>query len=247
MEKEKILECIESAYYKVAKEKMETNPSDWWPGHNEQAKATSWIWQVVKELIESEDFGDVKQAKLAALYQSRVDDAEGEFRRDLMKDWSKSNQFHEFEEAEVLLDFTLLDWESYNHVLLSAESEMYAKYGVGGSVTHKDNYSWDFYKLLLVPSPRRLFFARVGTSDGSDAEKRIDKLVRTLKEMIISPYAHNLLREGDQLAIFIFPETGSNDMWTHSRFFFWKKESSGVLPEFEKPWEDGTFKHIFEV
>jgi hypothetical protein len=51
---------------------------------------------------------------------------------------------------------------------ISGESEVCPTHGVGDSVTTADDYSWDFFKLLAVRSPTRLFVARVGTSHRED-------------------------------------------------------------------------------
>lgn len=110
-------------------------------------------------------------------------------------------------QREFLLDFTLwpLDDAEGDHLLLSMESECYGAHGVGDTVTLDDGYSYDFYKLLLVPSPRRLFFARVN----GDAQRR-DTLLGSLQTLTVEARDRGYLRDGDELLAVILSAAGTH-------------------------------------
>lgn len=121
---------------------------------------------------------------------------------------------------ESLLDFSIHDWQRSNPILVTGESEVGAYWDVGDSLVHPDDYSWDFYKLLVVPSPLRLFFARVGgarsqTGPRNDAQ-RIETLMHSLSELV-SSYA-NLLRTGDQIGGVLMPRSRAH---RDSALLFW--------------------------
>jgi hypothetical protein len=66
------------------------------------------------------------------------------------------NVEREHSTSEVLVDFSVHNWNAANPIQLTGESEMYPYHGVGDSLTAPDDYSWDFYK-LLVPLPGSSF------------------------------------------------------------------------------------------
>jgi hypothetical protein len=103
---------------------------------------------------------------------------------------------------EFLLDFTL--WpvgdQRDDDLLLSMESEMYAGYDVGANVTLTNGYAYDFYRLLLVPSPRRLFVARINRF-----ADRIRRLKRSLTELAQGAKDRGYLRPNDELVCVILP------------------------------------------
>lgn len=105
---------------------------------------------------------------------------------------------------EILVDFSVCDWESDSPIKLTAESETGSIESTGDWLTEGHNsYSWDFFKLLLVPSPIRLFFARVGAVNQDDDDP-IDTLVATLVNMV-SRYSNTFLRPGDELGGCLIP------------------------------------------
>ncbi|RYZ45981.1 MAG: hypothetical protein EOO72_02980 [Myxococcaceae bacterium] len=67
-----------------------------------------------------------------------------------------------------------------------------------------DDYSWDFYKLLLIPSQTRLFAARVGSCRGVDFRTRRELLTKRL-ENLIDQYGAAFLRPSDELGAVIIP------------------------------------------
>jgi len=104
---------------------------------------------------------------------------------------------------EVLLDFSVHNWKR-KVFLITGESEVAPLHGVGDSVTTDDDYSWDFFKLLAVQSPIRLFFARVGTEDRRvTVAKRIADLERSLTALVNKWYSGQLLRPDDELGVVI--------------------------------------------
>ena len=103
---------------------------------------------------------------------------------------------------EMLVDFSVLDWRLRSPILLTAESEVAPRHGVKDSITRDDDYSWDFFKLLVIPSPRRLFFARVGAIERGSGRARLEELVATLKRLV-KHYGEAFLRERDELGAVI--------------------------------------------
>jgi hypothetical protein len=105
----------------------------------------------------------------------------------------------------VLVDFSVHNWEASSPIQLTGESESGPYHGTGDSLeSNKDDYSWDFYKLLVMPSTTRLFFARVGRTKGSAIPERIEALVTTLQGLI-DWYAPALLRPHDELGVVLVP------------------------------------------
>lgn len=93
--------------------------------------------------------------------------------------------------------------------LLTMESEMCPDHGVKEVISRFENdYAWDFFKLIWVPSPRRLFAARVG-GVGRKAEQaersRIAALCKFL-DAIITSYGSIAFGKEDVLVILILAE-----------------------------------------
>jgi hypothetical protein len=105
---------------------------------------------------------------------------------------------------EVLVDFSVHNWDADNPIQLTGESEMYPSNGVGHSLERPDDYSWDFYKLLLMPSSTRLFIARVAGDKGQSAEPRSSALGNSLASLV-DWYGSALLRPHDELGAMILP------------------------------------------
>ena len=105
---------------------------------------------------------------------------------------------------EMLVDFSVNDWDSGSPVKITGESEVGPHHGTGTSLTTDDDYSWDFFKLLVVPSPVRLFFARVGATDRGTGPRRIAELTATLTSLV-GTYGGAYLRPGDELGAVIVP------------------------------------------
>jgi hypothetical protein len=85
--------------------------------------------------------------------------------------------------------------------LATAESEAFCEHeALPTSTSDTSDYLWDLYKLLQVPSPLRLFVARVRTMQRCrDLEGRIG--------FFVSAY-YGVLREGDRIFSIILPTAG---------------------------------------
>lgn len=95
--------------------------------------------------------------------------------------------------GEVMLDLVVLPELKFvesglaeHAACLTMESEMSARQGVNRQIGRNTNdYAWDFFKLVWVPSPRRLFVARVGKARGGAERARIEALKNFLDEIIV--------------------------------------------------------------
>lgn len=126
----------------------------------------------------------------------------------ITQQWLTRND-REHSPHEVLVDFSVHNWDAASPIQLTGESEANPYHGTKDSLSSKDDdYSWDFYKLLVMPSATRLFFARVGKKAGVSIPKRIEELVRTLQGLV-DWYAPALLRPHDELGVIIVPSRRS--------------------------------------
>jgi hypothetical protein len=136
---------------------------------------------------------------------------------------------------ETLVDITVHDWAAPQPLQIAAESEMCADWDVGDSIDGGDDYSWDFYKLLLVQAPLKLFFARVGprraAAAGSGRERR-DALVRSL----VSVYdSYPRLSRNVELAAVVLAAEGEEPDWRDARYVVFREggghETGKLWPE----------------
>ena len=126
--------------------------------------------------------------------------------------------------SEVLVDFSVHD-AAARTLHFTAESEMYPWHGVQPDLDGYNGYAWDFYKLLLVPSPARLFMARVGGARPAGSARQTDAercavLASTLKSLVRQ--LGDYLRSEDELGAFIFPSGSTHRrrswvMWMEGR------------------------------
>jgi hypothetical protein len=161
------------------------------------------------------------------------------------KIWSQSTKdSREIDREEVLVDFAVLDWKSQDHIVLTAESEMHAAHGVGYHICGNNGYAWGFYKLLVVPSPIRLYFAQVGAGYGFSGKDRRDDLVKSLDEILRNQdYSKNLLRPNDFLSIVILSSDWNDSEWSDMRIIDYYKDRDGSLHRTEPrtPWSGCRF------
>ncbi len=146
-------------------------PSDWWPngaqGHS-TALATAFFATAARQRCGGK-----------GLIVGCSNGKGGVCNKVLRDRWNSSGRTHEA--YQTLVDFSVQRWSRPGVMELTGESEMYGRHGVGDSVDGRDDYSWDFFKLLLVPSKTRLFMARVagvgrmtaGDSNGLTPESRV--------------------------------------------------------------------------
>lgn len=188
----------------------------WWPtSNNENDSATAWataffITAACKKLGAPTGRG---------IWMAKHGEDSGRMRV-LNSLWT--SQAGQHEARQVLVDFSVNDWAQASPLLLTAESEVSATKDVGDwRLGDEHDYAWDFLKLLVVPSPLRLFFARVGSVE-REGPDRIAELTATLGKLVGTHKM--LLRDGDELAAVIVPltkekayEGETRVLWTEGR------------------------------
>lgn len=201
---------------------------DWWPnGMGDQKDSTLWAMAIMLEAARTRCVGDT----LVASYSGGRD---GDRKRQLLDHmWAKTSTTSKrrVEESEVLVDFSVHHWDSAAPVQFTGESEMHQAHGVGDSMTTTDDYSWDFFKLLVVPSPTRVFVARVGGADGIDSGHRCLELATTLRRLI-DRYGLAYLKSTDELGGVIIPS--SVRQWEKT-IFIWTERGRLRLSR-SSPW-----------
>jgi hypothetical protein len=104
-------------------------------------------------------------------------------------------------------------------VVLTAESEAFARHGVGPTLDSEgSDCLWDLFKLLQVPSPIRLFVARVVSKRVAELEKMVERTVRAY-----SP----LLAPADLVFSLVLPTAKSS--FVGVRCCGWRKTRAGAL------------------
>jgi hypothetical protein len=181
-------------------EQLDLDPN-WWPmtRGSEQANASAWAMAFFIHAALDRCSGKSLAAACSA------GDKKEQNEKILKALWT-SGSARTHEKEQVLVDFSVHNWNASSPVQLTGESETYASHGVGDSLTSADDYSWDFYKLLVVPSATRLFFARVGGAGGEGAVDRCSKLAMTLVQLV-DWYGTALLRPHDELGAVIVPSS----------------------------------------
>lgn len=119
-----------------------------------------------------------------------------------------------------LVDFSV--WpENEDLPMLTMESEMAPDHGAGASVSLDDGFIYDFYKILLVPSSRRLFVARVRN------ETQRDQLLESLGQVTDSARsAGRVIQPADRIAACVLlsgtrkRESSKVAVWNHRRRYF---------------------------
>lgn len=131
-----------------------------------------------------------------------------------------------FSRREYLLDFTVWPSDKLPRNLdLSMESECYDGFDVEAEVEPANGYAYDFYKLMLVPSPRRVFVCRVNNRRGEQHERR-DRLLDSLNEIANDAAETTILSAKDELSVLILAAAqGERDnsilaVWEHKKRCF---------------------------
>jgi hypothetical protein len=206
-------------------------PDEWWPAlaKNGQGRATTWAWAIILRAAQARCFGPRMMFSAPFHGPKHVP-----HRQQLLDKVWPSRKRLAHSPYEVMLDFSIHNWDAGRPVLLTAESEMYAEGGTGDSLEGEDDYSWDFYKLLLVASPVRLFIARVGERWITQTRLqrgtvRRNQLVKSLSN-IVSWGGASTLQPGDELGVVILPEAPAE--WRDLRVLWL---DHGQLRQ-EKPW-----------
>lgn len=182
------------------------NDGWWWPRTQSQASVVSHAMalQWALEIPERErprwlcmNVGKPR-AGLGNTEKSRLIEAAESARPGLA--WVKGEAMLD---AVVFPDHELVKSGGTPHVaLLTFESEMSAVAGVQDNISRRtDDYAWDYFKLIWVPSPRRLFVARVGAAAGVEERDRIDRLTKSLDT--ITRWYKIAFSSADQLVVVV--------------------------------------------
>jgi len=128
--------------------------------------------------------------------------------------WTGPERDHVSEQISV--DFAIQDWSKPKPLLMTAESELFPSYSHALEILPTNGYAWDFMKLLLMPSPLRLFFARVAASPPLGVEDRCDAVAESLVKLFSK---HRELLDGnDRVGCVVVPASrkahlASNILW----------------------------------
>lgn len=207
------------------------HPSGWpRPGKAGQGAATAWAWGIFAQAAADAIGQTATPHELRVVWgHANHHAAKAAMLRQFWGDAPTRTHFH----RELVADMTVLDWRHQRPIRASAESEVYAWHGVGASPDDDNGYAKDFMKLLLLPSPRRLFVARVGADDTDWGSARRDVLTASLTRMLTSYPA--LLPASDQLGIVLIPEEEAGDgpnTWRDLRTGVWTGQAFQVA----RPW-----------
>ncbi len=172
--------------------------NDWWPitSGDEQARASAWALAFFLTAANARCSAPTLIAACSASEASKPHNS-----KVLKALWTKPGREHQ--EEQVLVDFSVHNWDASNPIQMTGESEANASQRTDDQLS-PNSYGWDFYKLLLVPSASRLFFARVGGDGGVSAGERCKLLAKTLIELV-DWYAPALLRPHDEVGVVIVP------------------------------------------
>lgn len=221
MQTSEVLGWLKQGYADATRVLGEDDHETWWPGS--QSEATTWIWATI--LRAARDLVDYRAPTMFCA--SLHGEAQRPEREQLVKDWQAEGASRTFYDGHDLLDFSFKHYTVARPNCLAAESEMAPVHGVGGSLDRADDYSWDFFKLLQVTVPNRLFFARVGRGwDGVAGAERRPILIDTLKR-ICTKYAQQLVRKDDSVGLVVLPS--ERKQWQDVRVIVGNAPENGVL------------------
>lgn len=220
MHANEVLNWLQQGYSDAARVLGEDTEA-WWPGS--QSEATTWIWATI-----------LRAARVLVDYRAPTmfcaslhGEAQRFERSRLVEEWQAEGANRSFYDGHDLLDFSFKHYTVARPNCFAAESEMAPVHGVGGSLDRADDYSWDFFKLLQVVVPNRLFFARVGRGwDGVAGDQRRPILIEKLKS-ICSKYAGQFLLEGDSVGIVVLPSEVRQ--WHDVRIVVGNATTNGVV------------------
>jgi hypothetical protein len=123
-------------------------------------------------------------------------------------------------------------------VHLTAESEMHVEHAAGWL----GDFAWDFYKLLVVPSPLRLFFCRVLPADKprkrKDYEYGMDRLKRTIQEMV-ERYRGRYLRDEDEVVVVMLSDAAPDAAGVNASCTAVFSQATGWTAQWDLIWDGG--------
>lgn len=203
-------------------------PANWWPTtapNNPQARASAWG---------ASFFTNASLANAAgrSLTVHCSNGANNLSQQILATSWNNPpNRLHD--PSQLMLDFCVTNDGASSPIQVTGESEVSPSFPTSYNPVPANGYAWDFYKLLVVPSATRVFFARVAAHGGVSAPTRVDELANSLRNLV-DLYGPAYLRPNDELAAAIVPATtGQRDetiiFWvTRGRVRF-EKVTPGIL------------------
>lgn len=169
---------------------------NWWP--SSQAEATSWATHFI--LRATTDL--CSNTKLSIHTTS----GKGGTTKSIINAFCIKNKNYKMRNGTMMVDFSIHNEQAADPIQLTAESETGVGHETGENyLISKNDYAWDFFKLLLVPSRNRLFYARVSNRKKTTTYIRCKQLAFNLVK-IYEKHGSAFLRPNDRLAIAIIPE-----------------------------------------
>lgn len=190
MEHQKLGLLFNKAFAAAADACKSNDPARWWPT---QAQTTVLSWAIALAWAEDQRLGR-RQPWLCTTWgqphskkwKQRLLDTFG-FRcppRDMLAATGGGKRVYAKEHSLDLCLFPGKPAKSGKEcALLTMESEVHSKHNVGESIGPENDYIWDYFKLLWIPSPRRLMVARVGTCRGASSSARRLKLRKSFEHV----------------------------------------------------------------
>lgn len=208
--------------YTAARRAYGLAESQFWPkGRKGQKYATTWAWGIFLSAV-TDGNNQFLPANGTHMFAASMGDKHCNNKLGVTASlWNgpgvavPPNVTRETDYRETMLDLTVQDWGAPSPFLATCESEMCATWGVGDDIDGVNDYSWDFFKLLAVPSPFRLFIGRVGPDGGIAGEERRDALVHSLKAV---HDRYPVLRGGGEMAAVLLTDRDAANEWRDSRY-----------------------------
>lgn len=176
---------------------------NWWPISSNSAapfaaQASAWGTAFFTEAALSRAAGEVLIARCSS--------GSGNLSQKILSaEWiSPPSRTHDTK--QLMLDYCVVNQSASSPIQVTGESEVGPSHPIDFDPIPTNGYAWDFYKLLIVPSSTRLFFARVASHNNVNAVKRIENLAKSLRKLI-DIYGPTFLRPNDELGAVLIPAT----------------------------------------
>lgn len=203
-------------------------PLNWWPTtapNNPQARASAWAASFFTK-------ASLAAAAGRSLTAHCSNGSNNLTQQILAAYWNNPpNRFHD--PSQLMLDFCVTNDGASSPIQVTGESEVGPSYPTNDTPIPANGYAWDFYKLLIVPSATRVFFARVAAAGGISAPDRVYQLANSLRNLI-DLYGTAYLRPNDELAAVLIPATTSQRdetiiLWVTKGRVRFEKVTAGIL------------------
>jgi hypothetical protein len=232
-----------------ASEAMDLDPQTRWfaRGAPGQSSATTFAWRCVLAAANELKAAVPDKAMdfCAAVGSDPV--ARGELVRQLLPDTSEVEHC----KISVLVDFALFDRcvnvendpsprtrvrVPRGKVRFTAESEMHVAHAAGW----RGDYAWDFYKLLGVRSPLRLFLCRVLDKPRTRTlhPSGMDRLQQTIQEMM-DTYREEYLRDEDEVIVVLLSDSGWDAAGVNASCTAVFSQATGWTAQWDLIWDGG--------